>query len=273
LVEEQLPEIAGIYPPDFKTYPDQATTTTVDRGAVLFAQKIQSEAIIPNKVGTFVIGEIVVPWFNVLSKKTEFAKLPARTIKVVPPSEEAVSNTQEISSEYQKPQTDLSDSSTNSNTVFNTKNENQAFAIDWLHIGLFALWLVNLVIFLYIIKSRRIKIRRTKPLSNTHHEEAELWKKLNNAISQGNAQETNQTMTLWLSELIGKPIMSVSQCLLSIDAKECLVQYNQMMASEYADKECHWEQDKFLIALENLRNKTRQYNKNNEDPFQLYPKS
>ncbi len=273
LVEEQLPEIGGVYPPDFKTYPDQPTTATVDRGAILFAQKIQSEAIIPNKVGTFVIGEVVVPWFNVVSKKTEFAKLPARSIKVLPPSEDALSNIQAITPANQKPQSDFNDSGTNNNTIFSTDNENQTFTIDWLHISLFLIWLVSLAVFAYIIVIGRISaVQQVKASTERGNSESELWKNLNKAVSLHNIQETNRTFTLWLSELTGQQVHSVSQCLVSIGAEECLAQFNQMMASEYADNKRDWQHTKLLDTLENLRNKVLQNINNSNDAFQLYPK-
>lgn len=270
LVEEQLPEISGIYPPDFKTYPDQATTATVDRNAVLFAQKIQSEAIIPNKVGTFVIGEVLVPWFNVVTKKTEFAKLPARSIRVLPPSEDTVSNTQAITPANQKSQSESDLASTNDGEVLSIEGASQGFKIDWLHITLFLLWLTSLGIFSYMLNRHAHKSKNTKLLAEDNSTESELWKKLNVALKINNVQETNKILVLWLSELSGKQVHSISQYLLSIHADECLEQYNQMMASAYAYNKNDWQHTKLLEALENLRIKIAQVRGENNS-FQLYP--
>lgn len=86
VVEQQLPEIPEFYPPDFKLYPDQSTTTTVERDGNLIAQRQTSIAIIPTTVGTTVLPDITVPWFNTLTGKTEYATIPARSITVVPNS-------------------------------------------------------------------------------------------------------------------------------------------------------------------------------------------
>lgn len=86
VVEEQLPEFPQRYPPDFKLYPDQANTATVERDNTLIAQRVESLAIIPTQAGKYVLPDITVPWFNVLTGKTEQATLPARTITVTPAS-------------------------------------------------------------------------------------------------------------------------------------------------------------------------------------------
>ncbi|MCW8107778.1 BatD family protein [Alteromonas ponticola] len=93
VVEEQLPELPQLYPPHFKRYPDQAVTATVDKNETLIAQRKESLAVIPTQAGDFVLPEITVPWFNVLTEKTEYATLPARTITVQPASDIALANT------------------------------------------------------------------------------------------------------------------------------------------------------------------------------------
>lgn len=82
VVEEQLPDIPEFYPPNFKLYPDQSNTTTVERNQNLISQRQTSLAIIPTESGTFVLPEITIPWFNTLTEKTEYATIPARTITV-----------------------------------------------------------------------------------------------------------------------------------------------------------------------------------------------
>ena len=84
LVEEQLPELPSHYPPGFKLYPDQATTSTIEKDNNLIAQRQESLAIIPTKAGDYVLPEITVPWFNIVTGKTEYATLKARSIHVAP---------------------------------------------------------------------------------------------------------------------------------------------------------------------------------------------
>ena len=84
VVEEQLPDIPEFYPPNFKLYPDQSNTTTVEKDQSLISQRQTSLAIIPTQPGNFVLPEITIPWFNTLTQQTEYATIPARSIRVAP---------------------------------------------------------------------------------------------------------------------------------------------------------------------------------------------
>ncbi|WP_412971247.1 BatD family protein [Glaciecola sp. MF2-115] len=274
LVEEQLPEIAGLYPPDFKTYPDQATTSTVDKGAVLFAQKIQSEAIIPNKVGTFVVGEVVVPWFNVVTKQTEYAKLPARSVEVLPPSEDAASNIEVISPVNQKPSTQIEENSQGNNNLNLVNTNSDKFQIDWLHISLFVLWLLSLLIFGFMIVTNKRSNNDQPNNANVHDsDEAELWNTLRKTIQMKNIEQTNQTLHEWLTVLIGQDVNSVNQCFTQLNAEVCVLEYNKMMKSAYGNQAGTWESTALLTALSNLREQTIQQRHENQDKFRLYPKT
>jgi hypothetical protein len=94
VVEEQLPDIPEFYPPNFKLYPDQSNTTTVEKDQSLISQRQTSLAIIPTQPGSFVLPEISVPWFNTLTQQTEYATIPARSITVAPATGEATTNAQ-----------------------------------------------------------------------------------------------------------------------------------------------------------------------------------
>lgn len=276
LVEEQLPNIAGMYPPDFKTYPDQASTSTVNKGTMLFAQKIQSEAIIPNRVGNFVIGEVVVPWFNVVTKQTEYAKLPARSVEVIPPTADMVSNIEAISPANQNPSTSDSPINDNKNTSTLLNNEplNDSFRIDWLHISLFVLWISSLGIFTFIIQLGK---RRDSEVSNNNtllpSDESSLWNALQKAVSLHNISETNQTLTAWLSELTGEPVQSITQCFAGAKANDCLHEYNRMMASTYSSSTENWEADTFISSLASFRQKALRVKQEKDNQFALYPKT
>lgn len=270
LVEEQLPEIMGMYPPDFKIYPDQASTTTVDKGTVLFAQKIQSEAIIPNRVGKFVLGEVLVPWFNVVTKQTEYAKLPARSVEVLPPSKDAVSNIEPISPINQKPAA----IAPSEPPLLGTNISSDEFRIDWLHISLFALWLVSLSIFgvIIITNKRNDGAQQVSPVKSTS-DETVLWKRLQKAIDLNDVKETNKTLEKWLSVITERPVHSINQCFEVMNAIECSAQYNTMMKSTYGANQASWQREEFILALASFRESMMNKKHELRDQFGLYPKT
>jgi hypothetical protein len=270
LVEEQLPEIMGMYPPDFKTYPDQASTTTVDKGTVLFAQKVQSEAIIPNRVGTFVLGEVVVPWFNVVTKQTEYAKLPARSVEVLPPSKDAVSNIEPISAVNQKPFA----SEASESAPLTTNTVSTEFRIDWLHITLFAVWMASLIIFGVIIVGNKPRDEDKQNSSGSKAtDETALWKILQKAIDLSDVKETNKTLEKWLSVITERPVHSVNQCFEAMNANECATQYNNMMKSAYGENQASWQRQELISALTSFRQSIINRKDEYKELFGLYPKT
>lgn len=79
-----LPSIDKRLPPSITAYPEQPQLTTVNKDNTLIAQKVLSMALVPSREGTFVLPEIRVPWFNTLTKTTEYAVIAAQSINVQP---------------------------------------------------------------------------------------------------------------------------------------------------------------------------------------------
>lgn len=277
LVEEQLPDITGIYPPDFKTYPDQANTATVDRNGILYAQRIHSEAIIPNRPGTFVLGEVVVPWFNIVTKQTEYAKLPARSIQVQAATTSS-SSIEPIQAENKNPD----------NNTSTLSAQNDEFRIDWLHISLFILWLLSVIIFaivlftqggLKLIESAKNR-KRDKGFTQIESDNADekaTWALLQKAIAQGNQHQTNQTLRHWLSYISNEQVGSIAQTLTALEAQDCLVNFNQWVASSYSASadapESEASATKLIENLAALRQKYLQNSKKKSESLALYPQS
>jgi hypothetical protein len=74
-----LPKLDGV-----DVYPDKAVTGTRDNGATLVGRREQSFAVVPNRVGDLVIPEVTLRWWNVQSDQLETARIPERSLKVLP---------------------------------------------------------------------------------------------------------------------------------------------------------------------------------------------
>jgi hypothetical protein len=74
-----LPKIDGV-----DVYPDKAVTGTRDNGASLVGRREQSFAVVPNRAGDLVIPEVTLRWWNVQSNQLETARIPERSLKVLP---------------------------------------------------------------------------------------------------------------------------------------------------------------------------------------------
>ena len=194
VVEEQLPDIPEFYPPSFKLYPDQSTTTTVERDQNLISQRQTSLAIIPTQPGSYVLPEVTIPWFNTLTEKTEYATIAARTINVVSPNAKtaaqplapsATSNTatdvKENDNVSQKNAASLNENETNA--AAQTTSETSATDRIWFYTACVSLLVSTLLLVGWIYTG--IKLRRIKRLLQSPSGYV--------AAPQGNQQIVNNT--------------------------------------------------------------------------------
>ena len=80
--ETSLPQLDIQTPAELKIYPEKAQRKTFLRDQQMVSQLTQTLTIVPTKAGTYILPEILIPWWNPHTKQQESASLPARTIKV-----------------------------------------------------------------------------------------------------------------------------------------------------------------------------------------------
>lgn len=250
LVEEQLPEIASQYPPQVKTYPDQANTATVERDNTLIAQRVESIAIIPNKAGDLVIPEVTVPWFNILTKQTEFAKLPARLISISP-SSLPVQNSLPVTA---KP--DLANSTPLIPAEQGTEltpsikvNSNAWWSISsWI---LLILWLGTLLMWRMFPGNNNTSSKKRLPPSSSS--EQQYWQKLQKALASNDVQNIYIPLNQWLGQLLGdqKSALPTNQAKLSDPALD--KEISAMFAAQYGQTSTKWRADTLSGELKRVR--------------------
>ena len=252
LVEEQLPEVAGQYPADLKTYPDQASTTTIEKDETLIAQRVESVAIIPGKQGQMVIPEVTLPWFNVVTKQTEIARLPARTIDVAPaqiqnqvqlpvnqPSELALPASPTVGPQLQVPGTEVA-----------------AFTSWWSissWVFLF-LWLSTLVAWRLQMrgnnKPEKVKISQDP-------DEGESWKTLQKALKSNDAKVIVAPLSRWLGHLCGSPDMSLPSSQNRLQDAALNNKIKAMFDAQYSRSTTPWNSDALKTELNRMRESKR----------------
>lgn len=252
LVEEQLPTIEGNYPPDFKTYPDQASTTTVVKDENLIAQRVENIAVIPSRPGQFVLPEIVVPWFNVVTKQTEYARLPARSVEViaaangsttsnVPP----VATSQPSNTIIESPVSIQSDSNL-ANTPASVVVNSWWSVSSWILLGL---WLTTMVLWWWTSKH---KTPLSTP-SDKEHNESALWKALNTALESQQANLIYAAMQKWFVAA-GLPLAEYQS---RFESQGLNMQIEQMFSLHYTGKQSEWKSDALLAQLKDIRKELR----------------
>ncbi|WP_370242676.1 BatD family protein [Alteromonas abrolhosensis] len=231
VVEEQLPDIPEFYPPNFKLYPDQSNTTTVEKDQSLISQRQTSLAIIPTQPGNFVLPEITIPWFNTLTQQTEYATIPARSITVAPASSANNANTSnipntplssstgtdaiqnDIPSTATKPSVSTNDEGKPLGSASGEVNTDKNTQLNWMVIGvLLALFVIALTGWLFTY--RKLKQAQSTGLGITHktssaqriHSSAQWDEKahfqsLMSVIKAKNTRELTPALNKWIKAL------------------------------------------------------------------------
>jgi len=84
LASSQLPEINAPVPTGIKQYPDQPVLENRVGDGGMVAIRQEKVALIPPEAGSYILPAIEIPWWNTQSNQREIARLPARTIEVLP---------------------------------------------------------------------------------------------------------------------------------------------------------------------------------------------
>jgi hypothetical protein len=84
LSASQLPQIDVTVPEGIKQYPDQPTLENRVGTDGLVAIRQEKVALIPSQPGRVTMPAIEIPWWNTQTGQQEYARLPARTVEVLP---------------------------------------------------------------------------------------------------------------------------------------------------------------------------------------------
>ena len=261
VVEEQLPSFPQNYPPGFKIYPDQSRTATVDKDNTLIAQRVESVAVIPTKAGRYVLPEITIPWFNVLTGETEYASLPARSIEVAPDTGQtaAVGNSSAApATPTPQPAEPLAPEAPTPAPATNM----------WLWV-VTALWLVTLIGLIAVILyyRRRPTGAPASASISQHQREPQTWHNLLAAVKARDIGKTQPALTQWLHQLEveGQPLQRAADNALTAPLQPHI---DVMLASVYSTSQAHWDNQPLLHSLTIVR---EQYLKNQQVKQQPLP--
>ncbi|ALT00353.1 hypothetical protein AT746_06160 [Lacimicrobium alkaliphilum] len=257
VVEEQLPEINSQYPDEFKSYPDQANTSTVEKDDTLVAQRRETIAIIPTQAGTLTIPEVKVAWFNTLTGQTEYATLEEQTIEVAPAQ---ISSAEDVPLPVSSDNTDNQQQSERQQQTAPDKpqsasaDENQDSPGNWwsvISILLLVLWLLTLLLW-WCQSRRKPSAARIKPNTAATDDEKQLWQQLQQAIKRHDSQAVIAALTPWLCCNLGIS-GNLADCQQRLQDQALNEQINLLLGSRYGKTERDWQADKLITLLQTQR--------------------
>ncbi|MEO5334204.1 MAG: BatD family protein [Magnetococcus sp. YQC-5] len=84
LAAAQLPAISGSLPESIKHYPDRPLLEDQKEPTGIIGKRTEKIAMIPSTPGTYSLPAIAIPWWNTDTRKMEIARLPEKSITVLP---------------------------------------------------------------------------------------------------------------------------------------------------------------------------------------------
>ncbi len=286
VVEEQLPEIPEFYPPHFKLYPDQSSTTTVEKDSTLIAQRKSSLAVIPTQAGSFVLPEVTIPWFNTLTEQTEYATIPARTV-TVQPATAATSPTQPgfdsqaASSAISVPTNQAGQTENGSelnsepqSELANSSEAQDPHYLTWLFAGLWVLTVIAWVA-TYLIQRKR-KPNYTATSANTvlvanSGDETAAFKSLMASVKASNTAAIAPALQTWLKCLYPhhKGFINPSDHDATSEIQSHL---NALQQTRFSQSKSNWKPESMQSAIKKARDTWLRNKKSGKNTLtNLYP--
>jgi heme exporter protein D len=157
----QLPDLSEPDIANLKIYPDAPTKKTYTKGGNVLGERVQKIAFVPTQAGTVTLPEVRVEWWDIKQDRARIARLPARTIKILPAPGTTPQQTSVVPPAIAPQAQPSADKSPNTDVAVEpTADEKSAkvFASEkgywsWLAIGMFAVWL--LTVFAWAVQSRK----------------------------------------------------------------------------------------------------------------------
>ena len=267
VVEEQLPEFPQNYPPNFKRYPDQVNTTTVEKDNMLIAQRVESMALIPTKAGKYVLPDITIPWFNVLTGDTEYAKIPARTITVAPSSanrSNSATEPGEIKQKSSETDEDEADEAIPSPPAGVSGIAGHPL-LTWIFL---ALWLLTLAGWIATLIYHRKK-RPAQPASThaTAPTEKQAYDNLSRVLQSGSPGEILVSLQRWLTWVLPKDIKRPGDYAPTAPLQPHI---DSLLASQYSHNATQWDKSALTTAINTVRQSWRADSRNKSALPSLY---
>lgn len=250
LSQEQLTQLNMSAPKGIKVYPDQAEMHSSVNNNKLVSQKVQNFALVASKAGEYTLPAITLSWWNTVTNKPAQAVLAARTIKVLPNEEFALTPTQSPTI-TEKVKMNAQD------TVIINKSSN----LQWVFL---ALWL--LTSFAWIISAYVNKKNDKQVLKNTRKTEVNNLLK---ACKLNDGHTVLEQLCPWLNEHFNThKIITLDDAILYVNDPKLTEAIYDLQQAYFGKNTSVWQGTNLAVFLKNLQKHKQQQ----KVEFELNPK-
>lgn len=102
-LDSALPPLNQQYPGQLKSYPDQPKLHSQNNNGTLESTRVESVALVPTKAGTITLPAVTIPWWDTVNDVERYARIPAKTLQVLPAGAQAASTSSPQSTSAAQP--------------------------------------------------------------------------------------------------------------------------------------------------------------------------
>jgi hypothetical protein len=259
ITKEQLPDITMEAISGIRSYPDESDRKQLVRDGRVISQLVTSFALVPQTPGTYTLPEMSIPWFNTVTKRVEYATLPAKTITVI--ADENQIATPNVPVQITPP-TIASTPDTIASIPAATSPVSKKTQYDWLVLTSgYLLWIGTLIIWFI----RRNKTQVVEDTSTDKSSEVTL-KDLHKAAKLGDNSQFYFELRQYIT--CQEPTLRLDTWLNQLEEAKIVVEVKKLQASLYSNHSQYVDLNALYSLIE--QNQKKKTSKDDKHLTQLY---
>lgn len=238
LSSSQLPKIDMPVPDSIKAYPDQPVLENRAGDDGMLGSRQEKIALIPSRAGTITLPAIEIPWWNTDTQQMELAKLPAKTIEVLPATGAAANVPAQTQTQTQTPAAAEKPLAKSGDAITAQLAAGQNKLWLWLSVAFATAWLLTVVAWLW---SRRRGHQTATPAHSPRPDEKLLVARLQKACAANDAETSKAILLEWAAlRWPGSRIRSLGELAAQVEGA-LQVELHQLSQKLYSKRTADWD--------------------------------
>jgi len=234
LSSSQLPKIDVPVPDSIKAYPDQPVLENRPGDDGMLGSRQEKIALIPSRAGTITLPAIEIPWWNTDTQQMELAKLPPKTIEVLPATGAAVNVPAQAQAPAaaQQPSAEMNEAG----SAPLAAAQNKLWL--WLSVAFATAWLLTVAAWLW---SRRCGHKTATPVQKQRPDEKQLLARLQKACTANDAETSKAILLEWAAlRWPGSRIRSLGELAAQVEG-DLQTELHQLSQKLYSKRSADWD--------------------------------
>lgn len=248
LTAAQLPEMPDISIQGLKQYPDQPLLNNIKNDSGISGYRLEKVALIPTRAGEIKLPAIEIPWWNTKTQSRQVARIPSRTITVLPSVASTPMATAPTENAIQQVEPQMLKLGPNMGAESQAVNDNQPKGGKlWMFLSaIFALgWIATALFWFIFSRSQGATAQADKPAKPTSAQQQ--YRQLAQACEDKDVAECRSRLLSWAQSMYSKQDVKNLNDLMMCVSREMAKEIRKIDAVLYGG---HRRQINFKLIVE-----------------------